>query len=331
MRASRFWSKTSEGFIAILYSDGTVRFLEWVSGRHLRSTKVYIATTTKSYWPSRTIFSPQCLFLASAHCERDGDSTISIHKLSNGTIARQLDYPGKVQFLCFSPDKPQIAVVGQNGEIRVWDWEEERLKHTIVWRVGYLSDPDLNESYGTLSVTPERVSSLAFSPDGLFMAGNGESEVYVWDIATWTLVRTLEISAVHIEFSPDGRHLALGEDNGVSLWNTLNWSLAHAIRVANAEFEGFAFSLNGQFFAATDYFGKMWVWEIETAAVKLSVRFDSDEDAYFPMLTPLFHSEGTSLIAGDSNAVYQWAIEDEGIRQPPIRLTSNSWAASPPL
>jgi WD40 repeat protein/serine/threonine protein kinase len=100
------------------------------------------------------------------------------------------------------------APAGKPHEIKVWDAADGR---------------QLNSLSGQ-----GRLFTLAFSPDGLWLAVGGEGGVTVWD---WSAGRTLvhlggrqsEVTA--LAFSPDGRRLASAgiNENKVHLWNCTGW------------------------------------------------------------------------------------------------------------
>ncbi len=68
-------------------------------------------------------------------------------------------------------------------------------------------------------------SIIRFSPDGqrVFVGLSGGTQVNVWDVASGTLIRSLEGNpgaAVSLAFSPDGRRLVVGNGNGTSsVWD----------------------------------------------------------------------------------------------------------------
>lgn len=134
--------------------------------------------------------------------------------------------------LAFSPNSELVATGGSDGQIRIWDVQTGKLTRRI--------------DHG------QRVTSVAFSPDGLQIASGHWPDspeiqpvsVNVWDVDTGELLRTLpghSESVFGLAYSPDGRTLASGGANGiVKLWDTKDGNERATFRLS---FHGWVFGV----------------------------------------------------------------------------------------
>jgi len=124
------------------------------------------------------------------------------------------------------------------------------------------------------------VRTLAFSPDGDFIAGGGDDyDVRIWGNAhrggyvVWPrppqLLRTLREHrdpVTALAYSPDGSLLAAGAANGsVRVWDTKTWALARPALVADgtpAEVAALAFSGDGRRLFAGLGDGRLAAWDV---------------------------------------------------------------------
>ncbi|MDA0589802.1 MAG: serine/threonine-protein kinase [Planctomycetota bacterium] len=135
-------------------------------------------------------------------------STISVYSQNGARHLADLD-PQREQggAVAWSPHGNLLAVA-QFGEgayhIDIWNIDERRRIRTVGSHQGWL------------------FSSLAFSPDGRFLAGvRGEGKLEVWDLSRNSTYPEADIPVggfgficARLRFTPDGRHVVTGNGNG---------------------------------------------------------------------------------------------------------------------
>jgi RNA polymerase sigma factor (sigma-70 family) len=154
----------------------------------------------------------------------------------------------------FSPDGKLLAVSDRN-ELVLWRWEENR--HERI---------DLGH----------RVGSLAFTPDGKYLAEGpapGES-IQVRDVQTRKVVQTLAggtrrpMNVPRMVYTQGGRVLiACDKAHGILLWDTASGSIAHQVALPAGVPDGVDVSPNGRYLAAllndAEAGTKLSVWRLD--------------------------------------------------------------------
>lgn len=117
-----------------------------------------------------------------------------------------------VQAIIFSPDGSHLAVADAERKILLWDLKNQAAPPLELAKDTYLSD-------------------LVFSPDGNLLLGSSgnsgsESDLYLWDIANGTLLRTWKAKGYQFAFHPNGSILAAADYSSgeIVLYDLRTWT-----------------------------------------------------------------------------------------------------------
>ena len=205
-------------------------------------------------------------------------SHMALYDITTGNLIKEFTQTGDVLSVAFSPDG-KYALTGQGGAPSAPGGPRSRSgadtggKNLMVLRDVETGKAVRNFSWSKdRSVVKPEVSSVAFSPDGIYaLAGDNGGYIEVWDVSSGKeLMRFMahEGSGYHpvgyVSFSRDGRYIISGglTDGLVKLWDTSSGS---QIKTFEYQREGHV----GISYAAISYDGKYVVAMGTDASVRI--------------------------------------------------------------
>ena len=170
---------------------------------------------------------------------------------------------GRISAVALTPDCQLLAVASSIG---VW------LYNPVELLTGNLTE------LGLLSGNMDRVISMAFSPDGKFLAsGSWDNTIRLWDVAEQKEVAVLKghtDAVTSVSFSPDGKLLALGS-SVVRLWDVVEREEVAVLKGHIRGVESVSFSPDGQWLASGSSDGTVLLWRIK--------ELDESDNDLFPL------------------------------------------------
>ncbi|HLX08126.1 MAG TPA: WD40 repeat domain-containing protein [Thermoanaerobaculia bacterium] len=230
--------------------------------------------------------SPQSTMIASG----SGDQTLRIWAAETGDCIRTLNIGANCLRVAWSPAGEQVAAVGVDGSITIWNWSNGGLATRCF-------------------ENRETVWGVSWSPDGLLLAtASLDGTVRTWDPQSGVAIHSINAHShwvQDVQWSPDGQTLASSSrDATVALWDTRTWELrlrhqSHA--KSNYGLNCVSWSPDGSLVASAGYDQVVRVWDSSTGLDVAEFPFP-EEYAWRLAWSP----DGAFLVSSHIGAVFRF-------------------------
>jgi WD40 repeat protein len=157
---------------------------------------------------SELVFSPDGETLVSANYDND----IRVWKTKSGEIVKKVeDLTGAMFAAEFTPDGKQLIMAGLDETVYIWDAKTFALDRKLKGH---------GETISALAISPDGRTLVTGGFD-VVTSGN-PVKVAFWDLASGKITRTVRAphQVVSLAFSPDGKWVAMASgEKEISLWN----------------------------------------------------------------------------------------------------------------
>ena len=215
----------------------------------------------------------------------------------------QATFKGHTDFIysiTFSPDGDLLASKSRDGSLKIWDVNTKKLVHTIntsqrgeiafspdgnllasgggIDKVVNLWDPNSGELLRTFEEHLDKVTSVAFNPNGDMLASASvDGWVHLWNPHTGQLLNTIRsIEDVSIVFRDDGSIISYAIKNHdfpntpeIKVWELETGELLYTLEPDVDEVFGVAFSPDRDVLASAGW-GGVELWNAHTGDLLLS-------------------------------------------------------------
>jgi len=285
-------------------------------------SKKWSVKVARSDMVSAVAFSPDGEKVTYMFCFNDYKSaTMGIVSAKSSAILQKRRTPESTGWLypVLSPDGRQSAYVTKTN-IQI---------HSLDNDIISLSIPDDESSYGY---------SLAFSPNGMLLAGVGRNFITLWSVTTGAVVGTIRTDSLTsqvydttVAFAPDGQRIAaIRHDGTVSVWSLRDYSRLAILEPSDPviDYHSLVFSPDGLSILLS---GGKHVWKWSLTSAELAVIATLDIDPWQLAISP----DGLRIACTSNTALVlvsmPMADSAGGLVVPPVILYSDNFGSSGPI
>jgi WD40 repeat protein len=276
----------SEGHIAAVSNDHTIRVLDILKGQPLAS---------HSRVASAVAFSPDRDLFASG----SWDGLVALWTASTNSVLRALTDPGQpVTAVLFGPEG-RLVVGRADATVEVWDSDDAHTPPRIIrpcWPMG----------------------GIAISPDGKLLATacTTNESVQLWDLDPSTSSGPVEIqdprgSVSAVAFSPDGKRFASASGKTIQLWDVASRAPIGSSMTGHQEFvDVLRFGRRGDRLVSAGRDNTLHLWDVEKGT---SISETPPEGNAITAMD--FSSDGEHVVSASvEGAVRLWSVADDELR-----------------